>query len=754
MKNWKFQLQKMKIYILLSFSTLLFFLGVAVGKGQPANKKQGTAHALYLSLNGEVMTKGNPVDADGNIRRVNMPLLRLTRTRLRSAKGTILLLPGGGYAMLQFKNEGKKAAAFLNSEGFDVAILDYHIGISPEIPDLALTDALKAFRLLKLKSGAFGLRGNRLDIAGLSSGGHLAARTVQRLAADEQPDNICLVSPPYLNETLSGTVMPAVMPPVNPSARLFTAFSVNDDKAFIAAGSEYVKTWRGYNGAATFSLLPDSVVAYHKGARPGADQLKLTAALRALLNQPPVVKGTGLNPAAVPVSGYNRKRHEEKLALVAAKKFGLIMIGNSITNNFEKPEYKPVWDQFFAPRNALNLGYSGYRTENIIWNLQNGELDGQSPKVVVLEIGTNNVDEKNYPTRHTAGQLAGGITAIVKLLRQRLPDTKIIVLRCFPGCYGGPNPTSHRAILERASDIVSKLADGEHIFYCDVNHVFLNMDGSINHAQLQDWLHPSPAGAKAWAQAMEPLLSKLMGDTSLDREIPANTAIVPVPKLEEDSYNWWDRHAEVMRIKDRVNPEIILIGNSITHFWGGQNPVRRNADGSPMEPNGPKSWSGLFGPYRVLNLGFGWDRTQNVLWRLDHGEIDGLHPRVVVINIGTNNTSQTTHARMNTAAEIVEGIHAVCMRVRSKVPGAKIVLMAVFPREQDPLSPRRVLINEINRQLAIFANENKITLVDLGPGLLASDGTFLPGMMLDYTHPTDKGYQVWADSIRKYVDAP
>jgi len=157
----------------------------------------------------------------------------------------------------------------------------------------------------------------------------------------------------------------------------------------------------------------------------------------------------------------------------------------------------------------------------------NGELEGQSPKVVVLEIGTNNVDEKHYPTRHTAGQLAGGIEAIVHLLREKLPTTKIIVLRCFPGCYGGPNPTSHRAILERASDLVSRLADDKNVFYCDVNHVFLNLDGSINHDRMPDWLHPSPAGAKAWAQAMEPLLSQLMGDSSLDTEIPGNTAIVP-----------------------------------------------------------------------------------------------------------------------------------------------------------------------------------------------------------------------------------
>lgn len=162
----------------------------------------------------------------------------------------------------------------------------------------------------------------------------------------------------------------------------------------------------------------------------------------------------------------------------------------------------------------------------------------------------------------------------------------------------------------------------------------------------------------------------------------------------------------------------------------------------------------MFGNYRVLNLGFGWDRTQNVLWRLDHGELDGLHPRTVIIHIGTNNTSETKNARMNTAPEIVEGIRAICGRVRSKLPGAKIILMAIMPREESPAHPRRVLINEINRQLEVFANTQKITLVDIGPKMLAPDGTLPKEIAKDFCHPTEKGYQIWADGIRSLISEP
>lgn len=729
---------------------LLLFLPFTSFSNEPAPGNK--AKAIYISPSGEVLSTGNPVGPDGKISQFKTPALHLMRTKLKASKGTVLLLPGGGYMVLNVKNQGEETVRFLNAAGFDVALLEYHVDKnSPR--QLALLDVVQAFRFLKANRQSFGLGGTRFELMGIATGGHLAASTVQRLGENEQPDDLILISPTNLDETLPGTVYPAVMPPVRPIARLFTSFSANDNKEWVRCCQEYTKTWKGYDGQAAFNLVENSDFMADKDTNPLAGKSNLAVQLTAFLESKPEPVTATTNPAALAVEGYAKQRHAEKVELLKREKFDLLMIGNSITNNFEKPEYQPIWTQFFGSRKAINLGTSGYRTENLIWEVQNLGLESQSPKVAVVEIGTNNIDEKNYPTRHTAGQLAGGIETIVKLLREKLPNMKIIVLRCFPGCYGGPNPTSHRAILERASDLVSKLADGKSVFYCDVNHVFLNMDGSINRDKMGDWLHPTPAGAKAWAQAMEPLLSELMGDQSRDTDIPANSAIVPVSKLEQDSYNWWDRHAEVLRVKDSINPEIVLIGNSITHFWGGE-PRLINADGKPRKPNGPNAWASVFANRRVLNLGFGWDRTQNILWRLDHGELDGLHPRTVIMHLGTNNTSETANARKNTASEIVEGIRAVCMRVRSKVPGAHLVLMEVFPREEKPDHSRRILINEINKQLEVFAKENKIDLVDIGPKMLAPDGTLPKDIANDFCHPTDKGYQIWADEIRRFVDEP
>jgi lysophospholipase L1-like esterase len=239
--------------------------------------------------------------------------------------------------------------------------------------------------------------------------------------------------------------------------------------------------------------------------------------------------------------------------------------------------------------------------------------------------------------------------------------------------------------------------------------------------------------------ALSLLLSFLYLLWATDARNTPNTAIVPVPKLEQDNYDWYVRHAEVLRIKNSVNPEIVLIGDSITHFWGGEP--------KSISVNGATAWKATFGKYRTLNLGYGWDRTQNVLWRLDHGEIDGLDPRVVVIQIGTNNTSETDNAHKNTPAEIAEGIRAIIDRVKAKAPQARIVLMRVFPREEKPDHPRRQDIAGINKLLTDFANIPGVTLLDIGPKIVSPDGTLSREIMPDFCHPGEKAYQIWGDAL-------
>ena len=222
----------------------------------------------------------------------------------------------------------------------------------------------------------------------------------------------------------------------------------------------------------------------------------------------------------------------------------------------------------------------------------------------------------------------------------------------------------------------------------------------------------------------------------------ANTALVPVSELEKNGYNWFQRHADILAIKDKLHPQIVLIGDSITNFWAG---VPKGA-----EVHGPNAWKEAFDDLPVLNLGFGWDRTQNVLWRLDHGEFDGLTPRVVVVNIGTNNLHQTSHARANTPAEIVEAILKICDEVHAKSPPSRIIVMGIFPKGSPAADPRRPGIAALNELLGrtLASTHPDIKFLDIGAQFLQPDGSEIPGVMLsDGVHPTDKGYSIWAKAL-------
>jgi lysophospholipase L1-like esterase len=221
-----------------------------------------------------------------------------------------------------------------------------------------------------------------------------------------------------------------------------------------------------------------------------------------------------------------------------------------------------------------------------------------------------------------------------------------------------------------------------------------------------------------------------------------NPATVPVGKLENDGYGWEDRHEAVMKIKDTLKPEIVLIGDSITHFWGGE------PDGARMGNRGRESWAALFGERKVLNLGFGWDRTQNVLKRIELGELDGLDPKAIVIHIGTNNLAVTPHHRAETNEQIAEGITAIVARAQAKCPNAQVILMAVFPRGRGATNPERERLVEINKLLAPLGKKPRITFLDMTGKWLTPDGSVSNELMPDTLHPNEKGYTVWAETLR------
>lgn len=198
------------------------------------------------------------------------------------------------------------------------------------------------------------------------------------------------------------------------------------------------------------------------------------------------------------------KKLEEVRALKASgKRAEVVFIGDSITEGWEK-DGKRVWDANYAQYNALALGFGGDRTENVLWRLQHGEVDGINPKVAVLMFGTNNTGHRMEDPATTAA----GIKRNIDELRRRLPTTKILLLAIFPRGATAQDPM--RRLNGEINQIIARFADGKHVFFHDINQAMLEPDGTLSKEVMPDLLHPNETGYEIWARALNPQLHTLL----------------------------------------------------------------------------------------------------------------------------------------------------------------------------------------------------------------------------------------------------
>lgn len=233
------------------------------------------------------------------------------------------------------------------------------------------------------------------------------------------------------------------------------------------------------------------------------------------------------------------------------------------------------------------------------------------------------------------------------------------------------------------------------------------------------------------------------GPGLIDRTRPAGqAATVPAPGVEQDFYDWHDRHARVLELVRQEPVDLVFIGDSITQLFGGR----------PTAPvtRGVTVWDEFYARRRVLNLGFGWDRTQNVLWRLEHGELGGLAPKAAVVLIGTNNLTGTRRVRANTPEETAAGIEAVCRAVHERAPGCRVVLTGLLPRRDPDLAAPIAGVNALVRELDA---EDWLIFVDLTPQLAGPDGRARPEFLHDDVHPNAAGYRIWAEALEPHLAA-
>jgi len=209
--------------------------------------------------------------------------------------------------------------------------------------------------------------------------------------------------------------------------------------------------------------------------------------------------------------------------------------------------------------------------------------------------------------------------------------------------------------------------------------------------------------------------------------VDSSVTTTPVPR----TLKWWTDRQDKLNTNIKVgDAQLLFIGDSITQGWEG---------------SGAAVWEKYYGKRHAVNLGIGGDETQHVLWRLDHGNLNGINPLLAVVVIGTNNSSR------NHPDEIAEGVKAIVEKLRAKLPPMKVLVLGIFPRGADKNDRLRKVNRAANVEIAKLADNKNVFYLDIGKKFLNPDGTLSKEIMPDLLHLSPKGYEIWASAIEPTV---
>lgn len=454
----------------------------------------------WFSLDGLPMPAGNPMEANGLIRKFNAPVLRVTRSSTNKPQGTILLLPGGGYQVLDTVNEGSLTAENLNRSGYDVVTLEYHIDSGEKTRELALQDALLAWRLIKTRPAALGVRSGRFGMMGYSAGAHLAARAVQTLAtnsADQQPDDLILIYPAYLDESAPGSSEPQTRPPEHPVPRLIVMIAEDDKPAWVNSSVQYVDTWRKSGGQVSYH--PFKTGGHGFGMKPGltGDLERWPEILEYLLEN-------GSKPGVGPFNGQwsgfavhraDRIAHFQKHQV--DERGAIVFLGDSITEHWNLPAS-------FPGIKVANRGIAGDTTRGMLGRLQENGLDVQ-PKAIVFLGGINDLF---HPPQGTPDAIAVNVRSMLEQIHAASPSTPVLV------CEILPSKLIKDGSVRAANVAVDKVvADFKNVHRVKTHDAFLDSEGMQITSLYTDETHLTPAGYDLLEKMMNVELSRHTGLT-------------------------------------------------------------------------------------------------------------------------------------------------------------------------------------------------------------------------------------------------
>ena len=441
---------------------------------------------------------------------------------------------------------------------------------------------------------------------------------------------------------------------------------------------------------------------------------------------------------------WQMKRHAEKMSVVTNGGAKVVFIGDSITHFWES-RGKAQLQKYFSQGDwkMLNLGTSADRTEHVLWRLNEGrELDGYEAKCVLLMIGTNNSGHFPFAKEPPSDAILG-IREIIRTIRAKQPKAKIVLTAIFPRGAGQTDATRLRNDVVNRE--IARFADGKNVFWCDFGARLVDAAGDTKWV-MPDRLHPGPQGYEIWYESVKPFIEYALSDGS--KPAPKNLfngAPTPAEKGpatvrpatrskrgDATQADWWlDRLLRNRRQIADSNGKIDLVffGDSITHNWEGP---------------GKASLAKLRKTYSVLNIGYGGDRTQHLVWRGENGELDGYEAKCVMLMIGTNNS------RSDSPEDVALGIRRILDIIASKQPNAKTLLLPIFPRGASADNKLRKNNEKVNAIVKNYADGKKVVWVDFNSKFLDANGD-TKWIMRDRLHPNAKGYSdIWMPAVLPY----
>ena len=372
-------------------------------------------------------------------------------------------------------------------------------------------------------------------------------------------------------------------------------------------------------------------------------------------------------------------------------------------------------------RPLINLGFSGNgHLDPPVMNLIS-EIDA---KVYILDCLPNLIVQSEYPDDTVTNRILNA----VKLLRSKRPTTPIILSEHSAGGPGNGIDLDTNNAYEHANNLLRQVfkrmtASGEKNIY-----LLSNKEINFNMYSTVDGEHPTDLGMEQNAVAYEKLIRKIINE-------PVGNSVGSVPTMQNrDYYYYWaTRHQEILSFNKQHHPAIVFIGNSITHMWGGE-PVSSIARGTD-------SWDELFKPRNTVNMGFGYDKTENVLWRVYHDELDGFDAKKIFMMIGTNNFGR------DSIDQIVQNIKMIYSAIHARQPKAQLFTIGILPRRG---LEKKVV--QINAMLSKAAAGMHATFIDPGKVLLNNNRQIDEGLFADGLHPNAEGYRKLAAQLKKYVE--